>query len=76
METRNSYKILVAKSEAKKPLGRHRHRSDDNIKDLRERGWAEMDWIHLTEDSDQWRALVSTMMNLWVPFNVGKFMSS
>jgi hypothetical protein len=40
----------------------------DNIKmDLRERGWDGMDWIHLAQDRDQWRALVNTVMNLQVP---------
>jgi hypothetical protein len=33
----------------------------DNIKmDLRELAWVGMDWIHLAQDSDQWRALVNT----------------
>jgi hypothetical protein len=35
--------------------------------DLREVGWVNMDWIDLAEDSDQWRALVNTVMVLWVP---------
>jgi hypothetical protein len=42
----------------------------DNIKmDLRERdiGWDGMDWMELAQDSDQWRALVNTVMNLRVP---------
>jgi hypothetical protein len=40
----------------------------DNIKmDLREIGWDGMDWIDLTHDRDQWRALVNTEMNLRVP---------
>jgi hypothetical protein len=30
-------------------------------------GWDGMDWIDLTEDRDQWRALVNTAMNLRVP---------
>jgi hypothetical protein len=39
----------------------------DNIKiDLREIGWAGMDWIDLGQDRDQWRAPVNTVMNLWV----------
>jgi hypothetical protein len=40
----------------------------DNIKvDLREIGWGDMDWIDLAQDRDQWRALVNTVLNLWVP---------
>jgi hypothetical protein len=40
----------------------------DNIKtDLREIGWGGMDWIDLAQDRDQWRAVVSTVMNLPVP---------
>jgi hypothetical protein len=40
----------------------------DNIKkDLREIGWGGMDWIDLVQVRDQWRALVNTVMNLWVP---------
>jgi hypothetical protein len=27
-------------------------------------GWGRMDWIHLAEDTEQWRALVNTVMNL------------
>jgi hypothetical protein len=34
--------------------------------DLREIIWGGMDWIDLTEDRDQWRALVNTRMNLLV----------
>jgi hypothetical protein len=39
----------------------------DNIKiDVREIGWDGMHSIDLVQDRDQWRALVNTVMNLWV----------
>jgi hypothetical protein len=58
----------VGKPEGKKPLGRPRGTWVDNIKiDFREIGWGCMDWINLAQDKDQWKALVSTVMNLWVP---------
>jgi hypothetical protein len=48
----------------------------DNIKmDLREIEWDGMDWIYLAQDKDQWKALVDTVLNLWVPQNAGKFLS-
>jgi hypothetical protein len=43
---------------------------------LREIGWDGMDWIDLAEDGDQWRALVNMVMNLRVPYNARKFLSS
>jgi hypothetical protein len=66
-EKRNAYRILVGKPEGKRPLGRPRCRWVDNIKmDLREIGRDGMDWIDMVQDRDQWRALVSTVMNLRV----------
>jgi hypothetical protein len=68
---------LVGKPEGKRQLGTPRPRWVDNIKmDLREIGYDSMDWIDLAQDRDQWRALVSTVMNLRVPKNAGKFSSS
>jgi hypothetical protein len=34
---------------------------------LRETGWECVDWINLNLDRDQCRAVVNTVMNLWVP---------
>jgi hypothetical protein len=67
---RNAYRTFVGKTEGKRPLRRPRHRWVDNIKmDLRERemGWGGMDWIGLAQNTDQWRALVNTVMKLRVP---------
>jgi len=64
----NTYKIVGAKPEGKRLLGRHRRRREDNIRmDLREIVCEGVDWMYLTQDKDQWRALVKTVMNLWVP---------
>jgi hypothetical protein len=61
----NAYRILVGKPEGKRPVGRPRRRWVNNIKmDLREKGWDGMDWIDLSQDRDQWRSLVNTVMNL------------
>jgi hypothetical protein len=65
---RSAYRILVGKSEERRPLGRPRRRRVNNIKsDLRDIDWDDMDWIDLAHDRDQWRALVNTGMNLRVP---------
>jgi hypothetical protein len=60
--------MLVETPEGKRPLGRPKRMWEDNIRmDLRDIGWAGMDWIDLAQDRDQWRALVNTVMNLRVP---------
>ena len=58
----------MGKPEGKRPLGRPRHRWEDNIKmDLQEVGCGVMDWIELAQDRERWRALVTAVMNLRVP---------
>ena len=67
-EKRVICRVLVGKLEGKKPLGRPRHRWEDNTKiDLQEVGCGGMDWIELAKDRDKWWALVNAVMNFWVP---------
>jgi hypothetical protein len=62
------YRVLFGRPERKRPLGRPRPRWDDNIKrDLREIGIDGTNWIQLAQDKVQWRAFVSTVMNLRIP---------
>ena len=66
-EERWVYRVLVGKSEGRRPLGRPRRRWADIRTDLQEVGCVYMDWIGLAQDRDRWRKLVSAVMNLRVP---------
>jgi len=67
-EGRGVYRVLVGKPEGMRPLGRPRHRWEDNIRmDLRELGCEGVDWRELAKDRDRWCALVSAVMNLRIP---------
>jgi hypothetical protein len=67
----------VGKPERKTAVARLIHRWVDNIKmDLRRIRRDGTNWIDLAKDRDQRRALVNTVMKLWVPENVGKFLNS
>jgi hypothetical protein len=50
-EGKGVYRVLVGKPEGKKPLGRPRHRREDNIKmDLKEVGcgvWTGLSWLRI-----------------------------
>jgi hypothetical protein len=49
-QMRKVSKVFIGKSERREPLGRPRHRWEDNIEmDLMKIGWEGVDWIHLTE---------------------------
>jgi hypothetical protein len=58
----------VGKPEGKRPLGRPRHRWENNIKvELPEVGGGCGDCMELAQDRDKWRTLVSTVRDFWVP---------
>jgi hypothetical protein len=53
------------KPERKIPLGRPRHRWEENINlDLQEVGCGGMGWIELAEDRDRCQELVNAVMNI------------
>jgi len=59
---------LVEKPEGMMPIGRPRHRWEDNIKmDLQEVECGGTYWIDLAQDRDRWWSLVNSVMNLQVP---------
>jgi hypothetical protein len=67
-EERAVYRVLVGKTEGKRPLGRPRRRWVINIRmELEVVGFGHEDWIGLAQDRDRWRTLVSAVMNLLFP---------
>ena len=67
-ERRDVYRVLVGKTEGKRPLGRPRHRWEDNMEvGLQEVAYGVIDWIKLDQDRDRWRALVNGVMDLRAP---------
>jgi hypothetical protein len=67
-ETRSAFKILAGKPTGKRPLGRPRHRWEDNIRmDLKEIGINTRSLVDLVQDKDYWRVLVNVALSLLVP---------
>jgi hypothetical protein len=65
--------IRVIKSRRMKLAGHLEHM---NIRmDLGEIWWDVLDWMHLAQNSDQWRAFVNTVMNLRTLQKAGNFLS-
>jgi hypothetical protein len=58
------HKIVVRKPEGRRPLWRP-GRTYDNIKiNLKDIMYKNAVWIHLAQDTNQWRAFVNMVMNL------------
>jgi hypothetical protein len=75
-EVRNAYKIVIGNHEGKRPLGRPRHRWDDNIRMEREIEWEGVYWVHRAQGRDQRQPLMNTVMKFRVPYKAGNFLSS
>jgi hypothetical protein len=59
----------MGRPEGRRPLVRHRHRWQDNIKiDLQEVRWGGMNWIDVIQSRDRCWAVVNMVMNVWVPW--------
>jgi hypothetical protein len=73
---RREQRLTVGKAEGMRSLLIPRHRWKDNIrKDLREIGWEVLDLTHLSQDRDQWPALVNTVMNFRFPQKADNFVT-
>jgi len=70
-EKRKCKKGFGGKPEGQRSLVRPRYRQEDNIKmNLTEIGQEIVDRINLTYDRAL-KALMTTVTNLWVPYNIG-----
>jgi hypothetical protein len=52
VDRRGACRVLLERTEGRRPLGRPRCRGNDIKMDLQEAGWGGMDWIDLVEDRD------------------------
>jgi hypothetical protein len=67
-EGRGVYRVLLWRPEGKRPLGRPRHRWEDNIRmNLKEIGINGANWIRLAQDRVQWWGFVNIVMDFQFP---------
>jgi hypothetical protein len=60
-------KVIGWKARGKETTRKIKRRWVDNIRmDLGEVGWGDVDCIGLAQDRNRWRALVNSILNLWV----------
>ena len=64
---RGAFRVLVGKSEGKRPHESPRHSWEINIKGISRKWDGGVYWIDVAQESDRWWALVNALMNLWFP---------
>jgi len=73
---REAYRVLLGKSEGKRPIARPRRRWEDKIKIFRKWGGWGIDRIYLAQDRDRCLALVNAVINLRVSLNTDNFLTT
>jgi hypothetical protein len=67
----------LGKPEGRRPPERPRHGWEHSLTWCpEETGWEGVDWIRVLWNRDEWNVLVSTLMDVWDPRNVGNFLAS
>jgi hypothetical protein len=62
-----AYRVLMWKTEGKRPLGRKRNRGQNNTMYLKEMVWNGVDWINLAHNRRKWQAVINMETNPGVP---------
>jgi hypothetical protein len=65
--TNGACMVLMGRHERKRQLGRPRRKWEVILKWIFKRWNGNMDWIHLAQKRDRWRALVNAVMNIRFP---------
>jgi hypothetical protein len=68
--------ISVRKPKGKRLLWKPRYRCKGLKIDLREQRCEGMDWTQMDQDKIEWQVLSNSVMNLWVPYNMEKHLTS
>jgi hypothetical protein len=69
--------FLLGNPEGRKSPGRPRHKWENNIKmDCREIAGGIVDLINLAQSRHRWQAVVNTVMNFQVLYNVQNYLTS
>jgi hypothetical protein len=64
---RNAHTSSIGNFEGKTSLGRLRHGWEDVTLNLKDKVCKGVEWIHLAQDRDHWRAVVNSVINFRVP---------